>query len=60
MVFINNLGESMSLDQIKEAFQELLDQQSPYFGEMPSKFTTKEFISDILGLATSEEFEASQ
>ena len=54
MVFNIYLGESMSLDQIKEAFKDLLEQESPYFGDLPSKFTAQEFINNILGLRTQE------
>lgn len=51
---IQQFGESMPQDEISSAFQTILFNEDPYFGELPSDFTAKEFIGNILGLAKAE------
>ncbi|KAI8903281.1 quinon protein alcohol dehydrogenase-like superfamily, partial [Gorgonomyces haynaldii] len=54
IALLQQYGESMSLEQIEQQFQQLLFHESPYFGQLPSKFTTKEYIEDLMGMQSSE------
>lgn len=45
----------MSIPEAKQAFQELLYNQPPYFGNMPKKFTAQEFSEQMLGLGPLED-----
>ncbi|KAL2912486.1 hypothetical protein HK105_208058 [Polyrhizophydium stewartii] len=58
VALLQQYGESFSLEDAHEAFHELLIEQPPYFGRLPRKFTTKEFIEGILGMAPAEEGQA--
>lgn len=45
------IGEAMDLPEIKKRFKELILEREPYFGHLPSKFTTDEFIENILSMS---------
>ncbi|KAJ3122053.1 Cilia- and flagella-associated protein 251 [Nowakowskiella sp. JEL0407] len=46
---VQQFGETMSTEEYNDSFKSLLTEVSPYFGDLPQKFTAKEFLEDILG-----------
>jgi hypothetical protein len=50
-----NLGEAMDEVEVKKRFKELILEQEPYYGHLPSKFTSSEFIEKILGMEADQQ-----
>ncbi|KAI8920548.1 WD40-repeat-containing domain protein [Entophlyctis helioformis] len=51
IALMQQYGESFSHEDAQEAFKELLMEEPPFFGRLPRKFTSKEFIHGVLGLS---------
>jgi len=45
----------MTLPEVKKHFKELTIDKDPYYGNLPPKFSTTEFINDLLGMAPALE-----
>lgn len=43
----------MTVSEIKKQFKELIMDRDPYFGNIPNKFSTDEFIQDMLGMSAA-------
>ncbi|KAJ3299999.1 Cilia- and flagella-associated protein 251, partial [Blyttiomyces sp. JEL0837] len=50
LALLQQYGESMSQEDFEIAFRALLQNDPTYCGNLPEKFTAKQFIEDIMGL----------
>ncbi len=47
----------MNVQEIRKHFKDILMEKDPYYGQLPSKFTAKEFIQELLEMTTDKDQE---
>ena len=45
----------MNVQETRKLFKDILMEKDPYYGQLPSKFTAKEFIQELLEMTTDRE-----
>jgi hypothetical protein len=50
---LGQYGESVNDSEMDGLFHDLLYQQKPFYGNMPSKFTVDEFVNEMIGFGAA-------